>query len=73
MRKERMNESEVMEALRVQGVDDAKEVKLAMVENDGRSSTGRAWRPPRANATGSSSRNLVFSCNGVADLAPVQG
>jgi uncharacterized membrane protein YcaP (DUF421 family) len=47
MRKERMNESEVMEALRVQGVDDVKEVKLAMVENDGQVSVLKEeWAQP---------------------------
>jgi uncharacterized membrane protein YcaP (DUF421 family) len=47
MRKERMNESEVMEALRVQGVEDVKEVKLAMVENDGQVSVLKEeWAQP---------------------------
>jgi uncharacterized membrane protein YcaP (DUF421 family) len=35
MREERMNEKAVMHELRLQGVDDISEVKLAMVETDG--------------------------------------
>ena len=35
MREERMNEKAVMHELRLQGVDDVSEVKLAMVETDG--------------------------------------
>jgi uncharacterized membrane protein YcaP (DUF421 family) len=35
MRSERMNAREVMAELRVQGIDDIREVKQAMVENDG--------------------------------------
>ncbi len=35
MRKERMNARAVMHELRLQGVDDIREVKLAMVETDG--------------------------------------
>jgi uncharacterized membrane protein YcaP (DUF421 family) len=35
MRAERLNEKEVMFELRVQGIDDIREVKLAMVETDG--------------------------------------
>ena len=35
MRKERINEKEVMMELRLNGIDDLREVKLAIVENDG--------------------------------------
>lgn len=47
MRRERMNESEVKEALRVHGVDDVAEVRLAMVENDGQVSVLKEeWAQP---------------------------
>jgi uncharacterized membrane protein YcaP (DUF421 family) len=35
MRKERMNEKDVMAEMRVNGIDDLREVRLAVVENDG--------------------------------------
>jgi uncharacterized membrane protein YcaP (DUF421 family) len=35
MRKEQMNEKEVLAHLRLQGIDDLREVKLAIVEDDG--------------------------------------
>lgn len=36
MRKERMNESDVMTEMRVCGVEDLREVRLAFIENDGK-------------------------------------
>jgi uncharacterized membrane protein YcaP (DUF421 family) len=47
MRKERMNEKEVMAELRLQGVADVHEVKLATIENDGQVSVIREdWAEP---------------------------
>jgi uncharacterized membrane protein YcaP (DUF421 family) len=47
MRREHMNEKDVMAALRLQGVDDVGEVKLAMVETDGEVSVLRQdWAEP---------------------------
>ena len=47
MRKERMNEKEVMAELRLMGVSDLREVKLAMVETDGKVSVlKRDWAEP---------------------------
>jgi uncharacterized membrane protein YcaP (DUF421 family) len=47
MRKERMNEKDVMAELRLQGVPDLREVKLAAVENDGAVSVIREdWAEP---------------------------
>jgi uncharacterized membrane protein YcaP (DUF421 family) len=51
MRAERLNEKDVMSALRLQGVDDVREVKLAMVENDGEISVlRRDWAEPLQKA-----------------------
>jgi uncharacterized membrane protein YcaP (DUF421 family) len=47
MREERMNAKAVMHELRLQGVDDITEVKLAMVETDGVVSVIRQeWAEP---------------------------
>jgi uncharacterized membrane protein YcaP (DUF421 family) len=47
LRKERMNEKEVMAELRLHGIDDLREVKLAMVESDGEVSVIRQrWAEP---------------------------
>jgi uncharacterized membrane protein YcaP (DUF421 family) len=47
LRKERMNEKEVMAELRLHGIDDLREVKLAMVESDGEVSVIRhRWAEP---------------------------
>jgi uncharacterized membrane protein YcaP (DUF421 family) len=47
MRKERMNEKDVMAELRLRGVSDVHEVKLASVENDGQVSVIREdWAEP---------------------------
>jgi uncharacterized membrane protein YcaP (DUF421 family) len=47
MRKERMNEKDVMAELRLQGVADVREVKLAAIENDGQVSVIREdWAEP---------------------------
>jgi len=47
MRKERMNEKDVMAELRLQSVADVREVKLATVENDGQVSVLREdWAEP---------------------------
>jgi uncharacterized membrane protein YcaP (DUF421 family) len=47
MRKERMNEADVMSQLRLRGIDDLREVKLAAVENDGIVSVIREeWAAP---------------------------
>ena len=47
MRKERMNEKEVFAELRLNGIDDLREVKLAIVENDGEVSVIRQeWAEP---------------------------
>lgn len=42
MRKERMNEDDVMAALRLQGVDGPRSIRLAMVETDGEVSVLKA-------------------------------
>jgi uncharacterized membrane protein YcaP (DUF421 family) len=47
MKNERMNEKEVMSHLREQGIDDIREVKLAVVEQDGKVSViKRDWAEP---------------------------
>lgn len=47
MRKERMNEKDVMHELRLRGITDMREVKLALVENDGEVSVIREdWAQP---------------------------
>jgi uncharacterized membrane protein YcaP (DUF421 family) len=47
MRKERMNEKDVMAELRLRSVSDLKEVKLAAIENDGQLSVVREdWAEP---------------------------
>lgn len=47
MKKERMNEKEVMAHLREQGIDDIREVKFAIVEDDGKVSViKREWAEP---------------------------
>jgi len=47
MRKERMNEKDVMAELRLQGVSDLREVKFAAIENDGQLSVVREdWAEP---------------------------
>ena len=51
MRKERMNEADVLAQLRLQGIDDLREVKLAAVENDGIVSVIREeWAEPLQKA-----------------------
>ena len=51
MRAERMNEKDVMGQLRLQGVDDLREVKLAVVETDGQVSVIRQdWAEPAQKA-----------------------
>ena len=51
MRKERMNEDDVMSQLRLQGIDDLREVKIAAVENDGIVSVIRQkWAEPLQKA-----------------------
>ncbi|HJQ71128.1 MAG TPA: YetF domain-containing protein [Blastocatellia bacterium] len=47
MRRERINEKDVMAELRVQGIDDIREVKRAIVENDGEVSViKQEWAEP---------------------------
>jgi uncharacterized membrane protein YcaP (DUF421 family) len=47
MRKERMNEKDVMAELRLRGIADVQEVKLATIENDGQVSVVREdWAEP---------------------------
>ena len=47
MRKERMNEKDVMAELRLRGIADLREVKLAAIENDGELSVVREdWAEP---------------------------
>ena len=47
MRKERMNEKEVMAELRLRGIADLREVRLATIENDGQVSVVREdWAEP---------------------------
>ncbi len=47
MRKERMSEKDVMEELRLNGVEDIREVRLAIMENDGEVSVLRhEWAEP---------------------------
>jgi uncharacterized membrane protein YcaP (DUF421 family) len=51
MRRERMNEEDVMAQLRLQGIDVLREVKLAIVENDGQVSVIRqSWAEPLQKA-----------------------
>jgi uncharacterized membrane protein YcaP (DUF421 family) len=59
MRRERMNEDEVMGELRVCGVDDLREVRLAIVECDGNVSVIRFdWAKPlqKGDRTGTAAR-----------------
>ena len=61
MRKERMNEKDVLGELRLQGVDDLREVKLAMVENEGAVSVLREdWAKPlrRGDLGGEAAREM---------------
>jgi uncharacterized membrane protein YcaP (DUF421 family) len=47
MRKERMNEKDVMGELRLNGIDDLREVKLAVIENEGNLSVLKeTWAEP---------------------------
>jgi len=47
MRRERMNEHDVLEELRLSGIDDVRQVKLAVMENDGEVSVIRQeWAEP---------------------------
>ena len=47
MRKERMNEKDVMAELRIKGISDLREVKLATIENDGQVSVLKEdWAEP---------------------------
>ena len=51
MKRERMNEQEVMSHRRERGIDDIREVKLAVVEEDGKVSVvKRAWAVPLQKA-----------------------
>jgi uncharacterized membrane protein YcaP (DUF421 family) len=51
MRLERMNEKDVLSELRLQGIQDVREVKLALVENDGQVSVLREdWAEPAQKA-----------------------
>jgi uncharacterized membrane protein YcaP (DUF421 family) len=51
MRRERMNEEEVMAELRTQGIDDLREVKRAMIETSGEVSVLKQdWAEPLRRA-----------------------
>jgi uncharacterized membrane protein YcaP (DUF421 family) len=67
MRKERMNVKAVMHELRLQGVDDIREVKLAMVETDGVVSVIKeSWAEPvrRADIGGGAPAAEPVEANG---------
>lgn len=61
LRKELMNEKEVMAALRLQGISDVREVRLALLEVDGQVSVIREqWAEPlqKSDIHGSEARNV---------------
>jgi uncharacterized membrane protein YcaP (DUF421 family) len=67
MRRERMNKEDVMAQLRLQGIDVLREVKLAIVENDGQVSVIRQpWAEPlqKADLGGEAARQKEAATGG---------
>lgn len=76
MLKERMNEKEVMAELRLEGIEDLREVKLAMVENDGQVSVIRQdWAEPlqKADLDPEAAREKKEATGGQEEPPPRQG
>jgi uncharacterized membrane protein YcaP (DUF421 family) len=74
MRRERMNEEDVMAQLRLQGVDVLREVKLAIVENDGQVSViHQPWAAPLQKADlGGEAAKQKDAATGVKEELPAQ-
>jgi uncharacterized membrane protein YcaP (DUF421 family) len=73
MRDERMNEHDVMAQLRVHGIDDLREIKLAMVENDGHLSAIRQeWAEPiqKADLGGEAAKQKEAATSGEEEPPP---
>ncbi len=75
MRRERLNEADVIAQLRLQGIDDLSEVKLATVENDGQVSVLRhQWAAPlqKADLGGEAARQKIIATGGQGETSLAQ-
>jgi uncharacterized membrane protein YcaP (DUF421 family) len=73
MRRERMNRTDVLAALRLQGIDDVREVKLATVETDGEVSViQEEWAEPvqKSDLGGDHARKRKAALNGTEEPPP---